>query len=43
MDSKPVRRVIVGHDQQGKAIAQFDGPAMPKARSPGGNAVPIFG
>ncbi len=39
MDSKPVRRVIVGHDQQGKAIAQFDGPAMPKARSPGGNAV----
>ena len=39
MESKPVRRVIVGHDQRGKAVALFDGPATPKARSPGGNAV----
>ena len=39
MESKPVRRVIVGHDQHGKAIAVFDGPETPKARSPGGNAV----
>jgi quercetin dioxygenase-like cupin family protein len=39
VESKPVRRVIVGHDKQGKAIALFDGPATPKARSPSGNAV----
>ena len=39
MELKSVRRVIVGHDQQGKAVALFDGPATPKARSPGGNAV----
>lgn len=39
MDSKSVRRVVVGHDEQGKAVALFDGPATPRARSPGGNAV----
>ena len=39
MESKPVRRVVVGHDKLGKAIALFDGSAAPKARSPGGNAV----
>jgi mannose-6-phosphate isomerase-like protein (cupin superfamily) len=39
MESKPVRRVVVGHDKDGKAVAVFDGPATPKARSPGGNAV----
>lgn len=39
MESKPIRRVVVGHDQSGKAIAVFDFPVTPKARSPGGNAV----
>jgi len=39
VESKPVRRVIVGHDKQGKAVALFDAPATPKARTPGGNAV----
>lgn len=39
MESKPIRRVIVGHDQQGKAVALFDDSVTPKARSPGGNAV----
>jgi mannose-6-phosphate isomerase-like protein (cupin superfamily) len=39
MESMSVRRVIIGHNQEGKVIAQFDGPATPKARSPGGNAV----
>ena len=39
MDSKSVRRVVVGHDEQGKAVALFDGPATPRARSAGGNAV----
>jgi mannose-6-phosphate isomerase-like protein (cupin superfamily) len=39
VESKPVRRVVVGHDQQGKAVALFDGTTIPKARAPGGNAV----
>jgi quercetin dioxygenase-like cupin family protein len=39
MESKPIRRVVVGHDQQGKAVALFDNSAAPKPRSPGGNAV----
>jgi len=39
VESKSVRRVVVGHDKQGKAVALFDGPATPKARSLGGNAV----
>ena len=39
MEFKPVRRVVIGHDPQGKAVALFDGLAVPKQRSPGGNAV----
>ncbi len=39
MEFKPVRRVVIGHDSHGKAVALFDGPAVPKQRSPGGNAV----
>ncbi len=39
MEFRTVRRVVVGHDSQGKAVALFDGPAVPKQRSPGGNAV----
>ena len=39
MEFKPVRRVVVGHDARGKAAALFDGPVVPKQRSPGGNAV----
>ena len=39
MDFKPVRRVVVGHDEKGKAVALFDGTLMPKQRSPGGNGV----
>lgn len=39
MEFRPVRRVVIGHDSQGKAVALFDGPAVPKQRSPGGNAV----
>ena len=39
MESKPVRRVVVGHDRDGKAIAVLDGAAKPQARSAGGNAV----
>jgi quercetin dioxygenase-like cupin family protein len=39
VESKPVRRVVVGHDKEGKAVALFDGDATPRPRSPGGNAV----
>jgi mannose-6-phosphate isomerase-like protein (cupin superfamily) len=39
VEFKTIRRVVVGHDPQGKAIALFDGPAVPKQRGPGGNAV----
>jgi hypothetical protein len=39
VEFRPVRRVVIGHDSQGKAVALFDGPAVPKQRSPGGNAV----
>ena len=39
MESKQVRRVVIGHDAHGKAVALFDGPVVPQQRSPGGNAV----
>jgi len=39
---KPMRRIVTGHDAQGKAVALFDGPATPKQRSPGGNAVTML-
>jgi mannose-6-phosphate isomerase-like protein (cupin superfamily) len=39
MDFKPTRRVVIGHDSAGKAVALFDGPITPRQRSPGGNAV----
>ena len=39
MEFKPIRRVVVGHDAQGKAVAVFDGDVAPRQRSPGGNAV----
>jgi quercetin dioxygenase-like cupin family protein len=38
MDFKPVRRVVIGHDADGRAIAQFDSVAVPKQRSAGSNA-----
>jgi mannose-6-phosphate isomerase-like protein (cupin superfamily) len=39
VEFKTVRRVVVGHDSQGKAVALFDGRTVPMQRSPGGNAV----
>ncbi len=39
MESKPTRRIVIGHDPDGKAVALFDGQVVPKQRSPGGNAV----
>ena len=39
MEFKSIRRVVVGHDPQGKAVAAFDGNVAPTQRTPGGNAV----
>jgi len=39
VEFKAIRRVVVGHDPQGKAVALFDGEVAPRQRSPGGNAV----
>ena len=42
MELKPTRRVVTGHDAQGKAMALFDSPVLPKQRSAGGNAVTML-
>ena len=42
MDMKPTRRIVTGHDAQGKAVALFDGPSVPRQRSAGGNAVTML-
>jgi len=39
VEFNPIRRVVIGHDAEGKAAALFDGAAIPKQYSPGGNAV----
>jgi mannose-6-phosphate isomerase-like protein (cupin superfamily) len=39
---QPTRRIVTGHDEKGKAVALFDGPAVPHQRSPGGNAVTML-
>ena len=38
-NQKTVRRIVTGHDTDGKAIAIFDGMVASRQRSPGGNAV----
>ena len=43
MDSaKTTRRIVTGHDADGKAVAIFDGPVAPRQRSSGGNAVTML-
>jgi hypothetical protein len=42
MDFKSTRRIVTGHDDQGKAIALTDGQILPKQRSPGGNAISML-
>jgi hypothetical protein len=39
VDFKSIRRVVVGHDADGKAVALFDGKLAPTQRTPGGNGV----
>jgi mannose-6-phosphate isomerase-like protein (cupin superfamily) len=42
MELKPTRRIVTGHNTEGKAVALFDSPALPKQHSAGGNAVTIL-
>lgn len=39
---EPTRRIVTGHDAQGKAVALFDGLVMPHQKSPGGNAISML-
>lgn len=39
---QPTRRIVTGHDAQGKAVALFDGPVTPHQKSPGGNAISML-
>lgn len=41
MSTKPVRRIVTGHDRQGRAIIQEDGPAL-RVQRIGGEHGPIF-
>ena len=40
--SRATRRVVTGHDTDGKAVAIFDAPVAAKQRSPGGNAITML-
>jgi naringenin degradation protein FdeH len=42
MELKSTRRVVTGHDAQGKAVALFDGAVPGRQRSPGGNAITML-
>jgi mannose-6-phosphate isomerase-like protein (cupin superfamily) len=42
MDLESIRRIVTGHDDQGKTIALIDAPVLPKQRSPGGNAISML-
>jgi mannose-6-phosphate isomerase-like protein (cupin superfamily) len=41
-ESGTTRRIVTGHDAQGKAVALFDGAVAARQRSPGGNAVTML-
>jgi len=42
MELKSTRRIVTGHDAQGKAIALFDAPLQAKQRSAGGNGMTLL-
>jgi mannose-6-phosphate isomerase-like protein (cupin superfamily) len=42
MDLKSTRRIVTGHDDNGKAIAIFDGPLQAKQRTAGGNGMTML-
>ncbi len=42
MELKSTRRIVTGHDAQGKAVALFDAPLQAKQRSSGGNGMTLL-
>jgi mannose-6-phosphate isomerase-like protein (cupin superfamily) len=42
MEMKSTRRIVTGHDEQGKAVALFDAPVQAKQRSAGGNGMTLL-
>ena len=42
MELKSTRRIVTGHDAQGKAVALFDAPLAPKQRTAGGNGMTML-
>jgi quercetin dioxygenase-like cupin family protein len=40
--TKTTRRIVTGHDAEGKAVAIFDQPVVSRQRSPGGNALTML-
>src|SRR5580700_7470624 len=42
MELKSTRRIVTGHDAQGKAVALFDSPLQAKQRSAGGNGMTLL-
>ena len=42
MELKSTRRIVTGHDAQGKAIVRFDGPMPAKQRGAGGNGMTLL-
>ncbi|HEY2533890.1 MAG TPA: cupin domain-containing protein [Xanthobacteraceae bacterium] len=42
MELRSTRRIVTGHDADGKAIALFDGPLEAKQRSAGGNGMTLL-
>src|SRR3954454_22363681 len=42
MNLKPTRRIVTGHDAQGKAVALFDASVTTKQKSAGGNAITML-
>lgn len=39
---RTTRRIVTGHDQQGRAVALFDAPVPARQRNPGGNALTML-
>ena len=42
MELKSTRRIVTGHDAQGKAVVLFDAPMQAKQRSAGGNGMTLL-
>ena len=42
MELKSTRRIVTGHDANGKAVALFDGPIGAKQRAPGANGLTLL-